>query len=116
MSQNPWRALGSRTVYANTWLRLREDTVIRPDGQPGSYGVVEMNPSVGVVAVNEASEIALVTQWRYTLGRMSAETPAGGSEASDPSMLAPRSRGSARPRACSPAAAGNSVRSTPAPD
>ena len=88
MSENPWQTLGSRTVYANAWLRLREDAVIRPDGQHGIYGVVEMRPSVGIVAVSDADEIALVTQWRYTLGRMSAEIPTGGSESSDPSMLA----------------------------
>jgi len=88
VSEDPWRTLGSRTVYTNAWLRLREDTVIRPDGQPGIYGVVEMNPSVGVVAVNDVNEIALVTQWRYTLGRIAVEIPTGGSEASDPSMLA----------------------------
>ena len=92
MSENPWQTLGSRTVYTNAWLRLREDTVIRPDGQPGIYGVVEMNPSVGVVAVNDVNEIALVTQWRYTLGRISVEIPTGGSEASDPSMLAAAQR------------------------
>ncbi len=92
MSEDPWRTLGSRTVYTNAWLRLREDTVIRPDGQPGIYGVVEMNPSVGVVAVNDVNEIALVTQWRYTLGRISVEIPTGGSEASDPSMLAAAQR------------------------
>jgi len=88
VSENPWQTLGSRTVYANAWLRLREDTVIRPDGQPGTYGVVEMSPSVGVVAVNDVTEIALVTQWRYTLGRMSVEIPTGGSVASDHGVLA----------------------------
>jgi 8-oxo-dGTP pyrophosphatase MutT (NUDIX family) len=69
-------------------MRLREDTVIRPDGQHGIYGVVEMRPSVGVVALNDLSEIALVTQWRYTLGRMSLEIPTGGSESSDHTVLA----------------------------
>jgi 8-oxo-dGTP pyrophosphatase MutT (NUDIX family) len=92
VSENPWQTLGSRTVYANAWLRLREDTVIRPDGQPGIYGVVEIKPTVGVVAVNEINEIALVTQWRYTLGRMSVEVPTGGTEASDPSVLAAAQR------------------------
>jgi 8-oxo-dGTP pyrophosphatase MutT (NUDIX family) len=85
---NPWRTLGTRVIYANPWLRLREDKVIRPDGKEGIYSVVEMNPSVGIVALNEADEIALVTQWRYTLGRMSVEIPTGGSESSDHSMLA----------------------------
>jgi 8-oxo-dGTP pyrophosphatase MutT (NUDIX family) len=92
VSENPWQTLGSRAVYANAWLRLREDTVIRPDGQPGIYGVVELSPSVGIVALNDANEMAVVTQWRYTLGRMSAEIPTGGSEAHDHTMLAAAQR------------------------
>jgi 8-oxo-dGTP pyrophosphatase MutT (NUDIX family) len=92
VSENPWQTLATRTVYANPWLRLREDTVIRPDGQQGIYGVVEMNPTVGVVALNDISEIALVAQWRYTLGRMSVEIPTGGSESSDRSVLAAAQR------------------------
>jgi 8-oxo-dGTP pyrophosphatase MutT (NUDIX family) len=92
VSENPWQTLGYRIVYANAWLRLREDTVIRPDGQPGIYGVVEMSPSVGIVALSDAHEVALVTQWRYTLGRMSAEIPTGSSEPSDPSVLAAAQR------------------------
>ena len=45
--------------------------MIRPDGQEGIYGVVEMRPSVGIVALNDVDEVALVTQWRYPLDRMS---------------------------------------------
>jgi 8-oxo-dGTP pyrophosphatase MutT (NUDIX family) len=87
VSGNPWTTLASRIVYANSWLRLREDTVIRPDGQEGTYGVVEMRPSVGIVALNDIDEVALVTQWRYTLNRMSTEIPTGGSEPSDRDLL-----------------------------
>jgi 8-oxo-dGTP pyrophosphatase MutT (NUDIX family) len=87
VSENPWTTLASRIVYANSWLRLREDTVIRPDGQEGIYGVVEMRPSVGIVAVSDADEVALVTQWRYTLDRMSTEIPTGGTEPSDRDLL-----------------------------
>lgn len=87
MSGNPWTTLASRTVYANSWLRLREDTVIRPDGQEGIYGVVEMRPSVGIVALNDTDEVALVTQWRYALERMSTEIPTGGTEPSDRDLL-----------------------------
>jgi 8-oxo-dGTP pyrophosphatase MutT (NUDIX family) len=92
MSENPWKTLATRVVYANAWLRLREDTVVRPDGREGVYGVVEMRPSVGIVALNEADEVALVTQWRYPMGRMSVEIPTGGSEASDPDVLAAAQR------------------------
>lgn len=76
---NPWRTQASRIAYENAWIRIREDRVIRPDGHEGIYGVVEMRPSVGVIALNEARELALVGQWRYPLGRYSWEIPRGGS-------------------------------------
>jgi 8-oxo-dGTP pyrophosphatase MutT (NUDIX family) len=77
---NPWKTLSSRTAYKNSWIRVREDQVLRPDGSPGIYGVVEVPPSVGIVALNQRREIALVGQWRYTVNRYSWEIPRGGSE------------------------------------
>jgi 8-oxo-dGTP pyrophosphatase MutT (NUDIX family) len=85
---NPWKTLGSRIAYENRWIRLREDEVTRPDGQPGIYGVVEVRPSVGVVAINAAGEVALVGQWRYPVSRYSWEIPRGGSEAGETDLLA----------------------------
>src|SRR3712207_2576551 len=32
--RGPWRVLGSRLVYENPWIRVREDQVLRPDGSP----------------------------------------------------------------------------------
>jgi 8-oxo-dGTP pyrophosphatase MutT (NUDIX family) len=92
VTDNPWQTLATRTVYVNPWLRLREDTVIRPDGGEGIYSVVELRPSVGILAVNDADEVAMVTQWRYTLGRMSVEIPTGGSEPDDPDLLGAAAR------------------------
>ena len=83
---NPWQTLGTRIVYENPWLRLREDRVIRPDGKDGIYGVVEMRPSVGVVALNTNDEIVLVGQWRYAHQKYSWEIPTGGSSAADETM------------------------------
>lgn len=77
----------SRTAYENAWLRVREDQVIRPDGKPGIYGVVELRPSVGVAALNERDEIVLVGQWRYALQRYSWEIPRGGSRVEERDML-----------------------------
>ena len=57
---------------------LREDKVIRPDGTEGIYGIVEMPPSCGIVAIDDRDQIAMVSQWRYTLGKMSVEIPTGG--------------------------------------
>ncbi|MDQ3743898.1 MAG: NUDIX hydrolase [Acidobacteriota bacterium] len=76
--RNPWRRLSARQVYDNPWISVREDEVVRPDGQPGIYGVVHFkNIAVGVLAVEEDS-LYLVGQYRYTLERYSWEIPEGG--------------------------------------
>ncbi len=86
--ENPWRTKRSEMVYENAWIRVREDQVIRPDGGAGIYGVVEIRPSVGVVAMNEREEIAIVGQWRYAVNRYSLEVPRGGSSPGETDMLA----------------------------
>ncbi|HWQ52087.1 MAG TPA: NUDIX hydrolase [Bryobacteraceae bacterium] len=85
---NPWRTLASRVVYSNAWIRVREDQVIRPDGAQGVYGVVEIRPSVGIVAINERDEMVLVGQWRYPHGKLTWEIPRGGSHEGETEMLA----------------------------
>jgi 8-oxo-dGTP pyrophosphatase MutT (NUDIX family) len=84
---NPWRTLSSRIPYENAWIRIREDQVIRPDGQPGIYGVVEIRPSVGVVAIDDQDCVVLAGQWRYTVNRWSWELPRGGSAPGETDML-----------------------------
>ena len=85
---NPWKTLASRIVYENAWLRLREDAVLRPDGGQGIYGVVELRPSVGVVALDGNREIVLVGQWRYPSGRYTWEIPRGGSRTGETDLQA----------------------------
>lgn len=79
-TENPWKTLGTRLVYANPWLSLREDTVIRPDGSEGIYSVLELPESIGVIAIRNDDHVALVRQWRYVHGKMSLEIPTGSSE------------------------------------
>lgn len=88
MPANPWKTLSTRIAYENSWIRVREDQVIRPDGGSGIYGVVEIRPSVGIVALNERDEIVLVGQWRYSVNRYSWEIPRGGSNQGETDMLA----------------------------
>ncbi len=77
--QNPWHTRGSREVYINPWIRVREDHVIRADGQDGVYGVVEFqNHALGIVPMTEDGDTFLVGQWRYPLGLYSWEIPEGG--------------------------------------
>lgn len=77
--ENPWRAVATRPVYDNPWIRVRQDEVIRPDGLPGIYGVVEFkNRAVGVLPVEDDGSIWLVGQHRYPLDSYSWEMPEGG--------------------------------------
>ncbi|MBU5424337.1 NUDIX hydrolase [Cellulomonas hominis] len=79
-----WQTHRSTTVYENPWIRVREDAVTRPDGGAGIYGVVEVRqPAVFVVPVTADDEVVLVELERYTVGRMSLEVPAGGSDGED---------------------------------
>jgi 8-oxo-dGTP pyrophosphatase MutT (NUDIX family) len=81
---NPWTTLSSREIYRNPWIRLREDAVTQPDGQPGIYGVVEyQNRAVGVVPLDEAGHTWLVGQWRYCHERYEWEIPEGGCPAGE---------------------------------
>lgn len=75
---NPWVTHGTRIVYKNNWITVREDQVTCPDGQPGIYGVVSGALATGVVAINEKNEIYLVGQFRYSIGKYSWEIPEGG--------------------------------------
>jgi 8-oxo-dGTP pyrophosphatase MutT (NUDIX family) len=82
-----WQTSRTRVAYENPWIRVREDEVTRPDGEPGIYGVVEVRaPAVFVVPVTAAGEVVLVEVDRYALGRRSLEVPAGGAD--EPDLLA----------------------------
>ncbi len=76
--RGPWKVRGSRRVYENPWISVREDRVVRPDGGPGIYGVVHYkNAAVGVLPV-EDGHVYLVGQYRYPLDQYSWEIPEGG--------------------------------------
>ena len=74
----PWTWQNSRDIYQNPWIHVREDKVIRPDGEEGIYGVVEFaNWAIGVVALDASGRIVLVGQHRYPLNYYSWEIPEG---------------------------------------
>jgi 8-oxo-dGTP pyrophosphatase MutT (NUDIX family) len=76
---NPWTTLDTRVVYENPWIVVREDRILRPDGEPGIYGVVHFkNRAVGVLPVDDRGRIWLVGQYRYPLNQFSWEIPEGG--------------------------------------
>jgi ADP-ribose pyrophosphatase len=76
-ARTAWRTLTSRVVYANPWIRLREDTAELPDGRTTLYGVVECAPAVGVLPFLDARTVILVGQWRYVTRAFRWEIPTG---------------------------------------
>jgi 8-oxo-dGTP pyrophosphatase MutT (NUDIX family) len=68
--------VGSRQIYANPWMTVREDDVRRPDGSAGIYGVVDKPPYALVIALR-GDEVALVEQFRYPIGMRRWEFPQG---------------------------------------
>jgi len=79
-TRNPWKRLSSREVYRNPWLTLREDQVIRPDGNEGIYSVIETRVATAACALTPERELFLVGQYRYPLDVYSWEIVEGGTD------------------------------------
>ena len=81
------RRISSRVVYENPWLRVREDEIERPGGERGVYALVDREDFAVVVAW-DGERIALVEQFRYTLGRVTLELPQGVVDGASPEEAA----------------------------
>jgi len=56
LARTPWTTVSTRPIYANQWIRVREDIAEVPDGRRTIYGVVETKPAIGVLPfLDEAS-------------------------------------------------------------
>ncbi|MGH9599431.1 MAG: NUDIX domain-containing protein [Terracidiphilus sp.] len=71
--------LASHEVYRNRWLRVREDEILRSNGQKGIYGVVEKDDAAIILPIDEG-RVWLVEQFRYTIQERALELPQGGWE------------------------------------
>lgn len=71
--------LSSREVYRNHWMRLREDEILRSNGQKGIYGVVEKDDAAIILPIDNG-RVWLVEQYRYTIEERALELPQGGWE------------------------------------
>ena len=71
--------LSSREVYHNHWMRVREDEILRSNGQKGIFGVVDKNDAAIILPVDR-ERVWLVEQFRYTIQERALELPQGGWE------------------------------------
>jgi 8-oxo-dGTP pyrophosphatase MutT (NUDIX family) len=78
-TRNPWATQASAVKYDNRWIRVTENQVLNPSGNPGIYGVVHYkNLAIGVLPLDEQLNTWLVGQYRYPLNEYSWEIPEGG--------------------------------------
>lgn len=73
-----WTVQGSEILYENPWITVREDQVIQPDGEAGTFGIVELIPAVAVLPIHDDGTVSLVRVFRYTVNAECIETVAGG--------------------------------------
>jgi ADP-ribose pyrophosphatase len=68
---------GTRLVYQNRWMRVREDSIQYRDGSTGIYGVVEKPNFVVIAAIDDMGRLQLVQQFRYPVAARFWELPQG---------------------------------------
>jgi ADP-ribose pyrophosphatase len=80
MSDSPFELVDSKLIYANGWINVREDQVIRPSGNRGVFGVVTMREGVTVLPITDNDEVFLAQEYKYAIGGQSVEIMSGGIE------------------------------------
>jgi hypothetical protein len=48
----PWTIQETSQKYENSFINVREDQVLQPDGQPGMYATVTMKPGVAILPID----------------------------------------------------------------
>lgn len=87
-NRGPFKVKSSKIVYKNPWIEVREDQVIRPDGNEGIFGTIDYGKGVSVVALNQKKEIYLVKEFSYAINRVSIVVPTGGVDEGETSLEA----------------------------
>ena len=76
--RGPWWVTGTKIVYQNPWIKVREDQVIRPDGKLGIFGVVSMVHGVSALPVDNKNKVYLTEEYHYGVERVTVEAISGG--------------------------------------
>ncbi len=77
MAEHDFETVASETIYIGNIFALRADSVRMPGGNVAKREVLEHYGAVGVVALDDEDNVALVYQYRHPVGRRLWELPAG---------------------------------------
>lgn len=84
----PWGIHTSELMYSDPWMRVQRDQVTRPDGNPGTYAVVQLKSGVCVVALDSERQVHLTKEFHYAVGSVTIEGVSGGIEEGESSDVA----------------------------
>lgn len=69
--------ISSEKIFDGCIISVYKDTVALPDGKTATREVVRHNGAVCIVPITDEGEILAVRQYRYALGQVTLEIPAG---------------------------------------
>ena len=90
MPGSPFKLMGSREIYRNRWISVREDRVLRPSGVDGIFGIVDMIQGASVLAIDDTNNVVLTREYKYAIDRPSYEVVSGGIEPRETPLAAAR--------------------------
>jgi hypothetical protein len=67
MKKGPFEETARTIKYQNSWIRVEEASVIRPNGEKGIFGLVHMKPGSTVLALDARERVLLKGSKRYRL-------------------------------------------------
>ena len=79
MSGKQWETLSSKIAYKNPFMKIREDSVVRPNGKVAPFYVLDrFGPFSIIIPLENNLTTYLVGQYRYSTQYYSWEFPMGG--------------------------------------
>ena len=92
VADHDFETLATETVYRGKILALRADEVRMPGGDTAIREIVEHYGAVAVAAVDDSEQLAMIYQYRHSLGHRFWELPAGllDEPGEDPAVAAAR--------------------------
>lgn len=83
----PWTITKSEPIYADPWISVKRDLVIRPDGKPGTYSTICLKSGVCVIAIGNDEVVHFTKEFHYAVGRVTIEGVSGGIEEGESAEL-----------------------------
>jgi 8-oxo-dGDP phosphatase len=87
-----WPVAASAELPGGKFLRIRQDTVVMPDGTSGVREFIEHPGAVAIAALDEAGRVLMIRQYRHPAGALLWELPAGLRDVAGEPLLAAAQR------------------------